>query len=195
MDQPRFIIVAGVNGAGKTTLYTDNQELFANTKRVNADEILRQQHGDWHRTADNLRAMRNELKTIQVCLQQKRSLHMETTLAGNGKTQVDLIEQAHAQGFVITLLYVGVSNPQTAVDRVQQRVAKGGHGVPTDVVLKRYRQSLNHLPRIAQLVDDVKIYTNDQQFQLVYAREQSEVLLDNLNANSWLPQAADLIHF
>lgn len=47
MSRPAFIIVAGVNGAGKTTLYMDNPELFANTKRINADEILRQQQGNW----------------------------------------------------------------------------------------------------------------------------------------------------
>lgn len=189
MNEPQFIIVAGVNGAGKSTLYMDNQELFIDTKRVNADEILRQQHGDWRNATDNLHAMRIELKMIRTYLVQKQSFHMETTLAGNGRTQRDLIAQSHEQGFSVTLLYIGVPSPQIAMNRVHQRVAKGGHGIPNDLILKRFQQSLNNLSAIARIVDDVKIYTNDQQFALVYAREQAHVLLDNLSVESWLPSA------
>ena len=32
------------------------------TKRINADEILRQMGGDWHKDSDNLKAMREEIK-------------------------------------------------------------------------------------------------------------------------------------
>lgn len=188
MANPKFIIVAGVNGAGKTTLYTDNQSLFANTKRVNADEILRQQRGDWRSYADNLHAMRTELKLIDAYIQQRTSFHMETTLAGNGKTQQELITQAHSQGFIVTLLYVGVSSPQVAVSRVAERVSKGGHGVSTELILKRFRQSLNNLPKIARSADAVKIYSNDQLFHLIYARDQDRILQDKLSLHPWLPK-------
>ncbi|MCI1552902.1 MAG: zeta toxin family protein [Levilactobacillus sp.] len=189
MTQPIFIIVAGVNGSGKTTLYTDNRTLFSDTKRVNADEILRQHQGDWQSSADNLRAMRMELKLIRKYIQEKVSFHMETTLAGNGKTQQELITQAQQQGFLVTLLYIGVSSPQIAIDRVAKRVAKGGHGVPTELILKRFRQSLANLPKIARSVDAVKIYSNEPFLELVYARDHNQVLQDLLVLHPWLPQS------
>lgn len=192
MSKPIFIIVAGVNGAGKSTLYLDNPELFGKIKRLNADEILRQQHGHWQKTADNLNALRRELKDIRTCIAQSQSFHMETTLAGNGKTQRELIEHAHHQEFSVELLYVGVASPQTAINRVQQRLKKGGHGVPREMILKRFDQSLKHLPEIARIVDSVKIYTNDHHFQLIYARQDENTLLDNLNTAPWLPEAKEL---
>jgi Uncharacterized protein conserved in bacteria len=45
-EQRKYIIVAGINGAGKSTLYRARPELFTNTKRLNADEILQQLGGD-----------------------------------------------------------------------------------------------------------------------------------------------------
>lgn len=44
---PSMFVIAGVNGAGKSTLYEVHPELFSNTERINADEVLRQSGGDW----------------------------------------------------------------------------------------------------------------------------------------------------
>lgn len=43
----QYIIVAGVNGAGKSTLYQTIPEIFEHTQRINADEILNKNQGDW----------------------------------------------------------------------------------------------------------------------------------------------------
>lgn len=45
----KYVIVAGINGAGKSTLYRLQPELFENTTRINADEILKQMGGDWRK--------------------------------------------------------------------------------------------------------------------------------------------------
>lgn len=61
IDKPQYIIVAGINGAGKSTLYDTFPSLFDKTKRINADELLRQMGGDWHKDSDNLKAMKEEI--------------------------------------------------------------------------------------------------------------------------------------
>jgi len=193
MDRPTFIVIAGVNGAGKTTLYTDNHELFANTHRINADEILQNQNGDWHNNTDNLRSMREKLRKIHDALAQGTSIHMETTLAGNGYALKKIITEAHANNYEVSLLYVTVSSPQVAIQRVKSRVAKGGHGIPEDLILKRYQQSLANLPTFSKLVDNVKLYLNNQTFQLVYLRQNQIVSLDHLVLAPWLPQAQTLL--
>ncbi|WP_421017087.1 ATPase [Furfurilactobacillus cerevisiae] len=39
MIRPQYLIVGGINGAGKSTLYDTSSDLFAGTKRINADEF------------------------------------------------------------------------------------------------------------------------------------------------------------
>lgn len=46
-EQKRYIIVAEINGAGKSTLCRTRPNLFVNSKRLNADEILQKMGGDW----------------------------------------------------------------------------------------------------------------------------------------------------
>ena len=105
IDKPQYIIVAGINGAGKSTLYDTFPSLFDKTKRINADELLRQMGGDWHKDSDNLKAMKEEIKQLHYALDHQQSIHVETTLAGRGKAQLNLIDKAHKNGFEVTLLF------------------------------------------------------------------------------------------
>ena len=104
IDKPQYIIVAGINGAGKSTLYDTFPSLFDKTKRINADELLRQMGGDRHKDSDNLKAMKEEIKQLHYALDHQQSIHVETTLAGRGKAQLNLIDKAHKNGFEVTLL-------------------------------------------------------------------------------------------
>ncbi|MFU0765137.1 MAG: ATPase [Leuconostoc mesenteroides] len=58
MKKSEYMIVAGINGAGKSTLYRLQPELFDNTERINADEILQNMGGDW----------RKKLTTLDPCV-------------------------------------------------------------------------------------------------------------------------------
>lgn len=73
---------------------------------------------------------------------------------------MNLIDRAHKNGFEVTLLYVALKNEKIAINRVHERVKKGGHGVPDEVVKKRYSQSNQNLPSVAFKADNVVIYDN-----------------------------------
>ncbi len=182
----RYIIVAGINGAGKSTLYRARPELFTHTKRLNADEILQKMGGDWHKDRDNFRAMREEIKQLHAALDSGQSIHVETTLAGQGKAQLNLIERAHQNGFEVTLLYVALKDERVAINRVHERVKKGGHGVPDEIVKKRYNQSNHNLAIVAFKADNVVIYDNSQKFVSVYRREHDQVIKNNLRNFPWI---------
>ncbi|EFF61410.1 zeta toxin family protein [Enterococcus faecium] len=128
-EQRKYIIVAGINGAGKSTLYRARPELFTNTKRLNADEILQQLGGDWRKNSDNIKSMRLEVQQLHESLEKRKSIHVETILAGHAKSQLNLIDKAHQNGYEVTLLYVAVNSAETAIKRVNERVELGGHGV------------------------------------------------------------------
>lgn len=68
MRKNKYIIVAGINGAGKSTLYRLQPELFSDTQRINADEILKNMGGNWRNPTDNLKAMREEIKILHTSL-------------------------------------------------------------------------------------------------------------------------------
>lgn len=182
----RYIIVAGINGAGKSTLYRARPELFTHSKRLNTDEILQKMGGDWHKDRDNFKAMREEIKQLHAALDTGQSIHVETTLAGQGKAQLNLIYRAHKNGFEVTLLYVALKNEKLAINRVHERIKKGGHGIPDEIVKKRYNQSNHNLATVAFNADNVVIYDNSQKFVLVYRREHDQVIKNNLRNFPWI---------
>ena len=188
IDKPQYIIVAGINGAGKSTLYDTFPILFDKTIRINADEILRQMGGDWHKDSDNLKAMREEIKQLHYSLDNRQSIHVETTLAGRGKTQLNLIDKAHENGFEVTLLYVALRDENLAIKRVEDRVQKGGHGVPSEIIKKRYRQSNHNLSAVAFKSDNVFIYDNSEKFVTVYKREKGQIIKNDLSHLPWINQ-------
>ena len=168
-QSPLMLIVAGVNGAGKSTLYEVHPELFSNTERINADEVLRQSGGDWKNPNDNFKAMKEVVSAINTLIATKTSFHWETTLSGNYHSLEKLLNEAAQKGFVIILLYVCLESAELAYERVLRRVQKGGHGVPKDVVEKRFKRSLHNFKTIKDsgLIDTVYIYDNSTAFQLV----------------------------
>ena len=188
IDKPQYIIVAGVNGAGKSTLYDTFPSLFDKTKRINADELLRQMGGDWHKDSDNLKAMKEEIKQLHYALDHQQSIHVETTLAGRGKAQLNLIDKAHKNGFEVALLYVALRDENLAIQRVNERVQKGGHGVPVATIKKRYQQSKHNLPLVAFKSDKVMIYDNSEKFTPVYARDKGQVFKNDLRHFPWINQ-------
>lgn len=83
--RPKYIIVAGVNGSGKSTFYDTYPELFIDTKRINADEILKSNGGDWKKMSDNMKAVREVIQLMNQAIENHISFHQETTLSGQGQ--------------------------------------------------------------------------------------------------------------
>lgn len=79
------------------------------------------------------------------------------------------MKKARKEGFEIILFYVRLESAELAYERVLRRVQKGGHGVPKEVVEKRFKRSLSNFKAIKDsgLIDTVYIYDNSTAFQLV----------------------------
>lgn len=76
-----LFMFAGINGAGKSTLYTSGIQEYPNLSksiRVNADEIARDNHWDWHNQALAIKAMRIEIKRINECILQEKSFNKDS---------------------------------------------------------------------------------------------------------------------
>jgi len=99
---------------------------------------------------------------------------------------LNLIDRAHKNGFEVTLLYVALKSEKMAINRVHKRVKKGVHGVPDEVVKKRYSKSNHSLPAVAFKADNVVIYDNSQKFVSVYRREHNQVIKNKLSEYPWI---------
>lgn len=179
--------MAGVNGSGKSTFYDTFPDFFMDTKRINSDEILRSNGWDWRKMSDNMKAMREVIQLMNHAIENRISFHQETTLSGQG--QKKWIEKAKQNGFEVILLYVGLKDADLAIERVQQRVAKGGHGIPQETIRKRFQQSLKNLELIASLCDRVEIYDNTDGFTVVYQRNQNHIITALPQNVKWVPDS------
>ena len=157
--EEHLYIIAGCNGAGKTTASnTILPKTLLVKEFVNADEIAR---GLSPFNADNvgIEAGRLMIKRINELLEANETFSVETTLSS--RSYVNLIRRAHAKGYKVHLLYFWLKDVELAKQRVAERVLSGGHGVPEDVIVRRYYAGLKNLFGIFMGIVDVwAIYDN-----------------------------------
>ncbi|MCL1986534.1 MAG: AAA family ATPase [Firmicutes bacterium] len=171
-----YTLFAGVNGAGKSTFFRQLSQTVNLGKRINSDEIVKQHFNhDWQNAKVQIQAGKETIKLFRKCLNSESSFNQETTLTG--RTIIKNIQQAKEKGFKIALFYVGLENVQLSVDRVANRVKKGGHGIPTEDLLRRYANSLKNLQEVLPLCDDIHIYDNSK--NIAFSMEKPLLVVKN----------------
>ena len=161
MADKHLFIISGPNGAGKTTAsYTVLPKILQCKEFVNADEIARGL-SPFNPESVAIEAGRLMLKRISELLQRNESFSIETTLST--RSYFRLVEKAHSQGYDVTLLYFWLKSPQQAIERVTERVSKGGHDIPKDIIVRRYWEGLDNLFKIYMPIVDTWILVNNSE--------------------------------
>ncbi|MFB4321601.1 zeta toxin family protein [Priestia sp. BR_2] len=162
-DRPSMTVFAGTNGAGKSELTNILKHRNPDVVVIDADEIARGYRHLPQNKAD-FAAGREAVKRVRDCIQSGKSFSIETTLGGqNAIRQMELAKQA---GFKINLYYVGLDNVNLHIERVAQRVAKGGHHIPEEDIRRRYVTSLENLPKAMRLADHSYLFDNSKVYQI-----------------------------
>lgn len=181
MTNKNLYIISGCNGAGKTTAsYTVLPEVLDCREFVNADEIARGL-SPFNPESVSIEAGRLMLSRIEELLERDESLSIETTLAT--KSYINLVRRAQAKGYNVRLLFFWLRTPDLAVQRVAERVAKGGHNIPTDVIRRRYVAGISNLFRLfMREVDYWEIYDNSEYPAVQIAtggkNERTEIIIE-----------------
>lgn len=76
-------------------------------------------------------------------IEQQISFSFETVMSHPGK--VDFLHYAAQKGYTTYLYYIATESPEININRVENRVAKGGHDVPEQKIESRYYRSLDLL--------------------------------------------------
>jgi predicted ABC-type ATPase len=159
MEAKRLYIIGGPNGAGKTTAsYSVLPKILECREFVNADEIARGL-SPFNPESVAIEAGRLMLSRIAELLRRNESFSIETTLAT--RSYFRLIEQAHRQGYDVTLLYFWLRTPEQAIERVAERVSKGGHNIPSNVIRRRYQEGIDNLFHIYMPIVDTWVLVNN----------------------------------
>jgi predicted ABC-type ATPase len=177
----RYIIFAGVNGAGKSTLY--NTIDLTGFARVNTDEILAADGGDWRNPKDALRAMRKGINLINGYLSDSVSFCQETTLTG--KMIFKVLETAKEKGYTLEMHYVGLESAEISIERVAKRVKIGGHGIPEEDLRRRFDISLPNLKRAVNICDRVYVYDNSVIFKPIATFQNGNIITRNDLGIEW----------
>jgi len=157
-ERAQLWLFAGPNGAGKSTL-VDKFLVASRTTLVNPDTIARQLKPD-HRddTAIMLKAGRIAALRRRALIQALQNLAMETTLTGHSEFR--MMAEARAANYKITLVYVGLADALTSLARVRERVARGGHNIRAEIIIRRYAKSLANLRAAIEIADRTFILDN-----------------------------------
>ena len=194
MARPFYVVFAGVNGAGKSTFYRSGlwrtEEMPERMAHVDPDEILRAAGGDWRNGGDNLRAGREALVRIDGCFAKGRSLSQETTLSG--RLALKNIGRARALGYRVFVYYIGVDSAATALERIEHRVALGGHDIDETTVRRRRNASLSNLALVLDDCEQVAVFDNTVDFTCLALWSSGTLAWwsgGGLRADNWLSAA------
>jgi predicted ABC-type ATPase len=161
MNNKHLYIIGGPNGAGKTTAsYSVLPKILYCKEFVNADEIARGL-SPFNPESVAIEAGRLMLSRIAELLGRNESFSIETTLST--RSYFRLIEKAHQQGYEVTLLFFWLKSPEQAIERVAERVSKGGHNIPQDIIIRRYHEGLDNLFKIYMPIVDTWLLVNNSE--------------------------------
>lgn len=97
-----------------------------------------------------------------------------------------MLKACRDNGWRVTLLFLWLPSPQTALDRVARRVREGGHSIPADVVGRRYWAGLANMRRLyLPLADVAAIYDNSDEGRTLIAERTPEASLVIHDAARW----------
>ena len=82
------------------------------------------------------------LEKLDRLTKAKESFALESTLSGN--TYIKLIENWKEMGYHMEVVFLRLNDPNLSLNRIAMRVAQGGHNVPTEDALRRFKRGLRN---------------------------------------------------
>ena len=169
-------VLAGVNGAGKSSI--GGSALRARGQDwYNPDEVARElqcRFSDRPTNEINARVWREGLSRLKQAILTDTHFAFETTLGGN--TITGTLLDAIAGGIRVDVWFCGLASVDLHIQRVAERVARGGHDIPENLIRKRYRRSMRNLCRLAPGLNQLVVYDNTLPLQRNYKPQLRKLL-------------------
>jgi predicted ABC-type ATPase len=173
----KLILVGGPNGAGKTTFVRAFLKLYPYLY-LSADALAEELSPEEPSLA-RIEAGRAFSRKVREALSAGESLVIESTLSGRSVQQY--MKLARDEQYWIRLVFVFLETAATCVERVKERVEKGGHDVPELDIRRRFRRSKENFWKIYRYqVDEWHLFYNSSQafWQVATASAEGYEVLD-----------------
>jgi predicted ABC-type ATPase len=153
------VALAGPNGAGKSTTGPPLlKETLGVTQFVNAD-LIAEGLSAFDPAGAALTAGKVMLSRIKDLADSRTTFAFETTLAGRSYARwlSDLIKK----GYRFHVVFLRLPSPEFALERVRDRVRRGGHPVPERTVRRHFHAGLTNFFSLYQpMADTWRIFDN-----------------------------------
>lgn len=153
-------VIAGVNGAGKSSIVGALLDQTG-AEYYNPDEIARRiaaRNPQLNNTEANSLAWREGVRLLKRAIAERLDFAFETTLGAN--TIPGLLAKAAQAGMDVRMWYVGLSSAELHLARVRQRVERGGHDIPEELVRRRYVHSRLNLIELLPQLHSLRVFDN-----------------------------------
>ncbi len=181
-----YTIIGGVNGVGKSSLSgvlsAENSDLGI---IIDTDKITAENGGD------RIKGGKIAIERIESCLKRGINFTQETTLSG--VRTLKTIQKARELNYFIRLYYVGVSSSTESINRIKNRVAKGGHDIPPEDVERRYNKRFNDLIKILPYCNEVIFFDNENGFVEKAEYKNGTLITKGGNIPEWIKELGEKI--
>jgi len=176
--------MGGPNGAGKTTAAHDLIPQEWDIRHfVNADDIARDLSPSNPEEAA-IAAGRLMIERMRSLVRSGESFAFEMTCAG--RAHAHWLRQCQEDGWRVTLVFLWLPTPEAALDRVARRVREGGHNIPRDVVIKRWKAGIANMRHLYLPLSDIAaIHDNSDATRVLIAERTPEAPLVVHDAGRW----------
>lgn len=147
---PEVVVFAGPNGSGKSTITELLKPNYIDY--INADEIKRTLN------CTDLEAAQIAIRQREEHVENKKEFCFETVMSTD--RNLKLLQKARVEGFFIRTYIVVTANSGINIERVKGRVEAGGHDVPTEKIVSRYKRSLALIKDVVAVSHVCNIYDN-----------------------------------
>ncbi|UUZ81487.1 zeta toxin family protein [Paenibacillus sp. P26] len=161
MNEPSAVmyVFAGNNGDGKSTIRNLIVDRLGISVNIDPDALARSFDAD-EPDRRKVSAGKDAIKLARNCILHNRDFSIETTLAGGNA--IRLMKSAKANGFEVTMFYVGLGDYLLNIERVAARVRNGGHDIPTEDIIRRHTTSIKNLLSHIDLIDHLVVIDNSK---------------------------------
>lgn len=176
-----YTIIGGVNGVGKSSFTgalkgrTTDLGVIIDVDKITADL-----------GGSALAGGKAALKKINECISKGVSFTQETTLSGY-KTEATA-KEVKALGYRVRLFYVGLDTVQESLQRIENRVRRGGHNIPHDDVTRRFEGRWEAVAKVLPYCDEAEFYDNNNGFVMVAVYRNGELRRVRKNTCTWIDE-------
>ena len=159
-----IFVLAGCNGAGKSSIggaaLLESGVGFYNPDEAARKIVAANAHLNPPPTMGevNAAAWSQGRTLLERAIDQHLDFAFETTLGG--QTMTELLERAAGEGLAVHVWFAGLKNVDLHVERVRQRVARGGHDIPREKIVERYDGGRKNLIRLLPRLASLRVYDN-----------------------------------